>query len=225
MRDDTMTSLGHLPADGPAALAAYTAAGLGALAVASLAAMYAVEVPRGGPYVFGGINDFTGGLFYLATIPPILQIQRRLGRGPRTRAGTVAVVVCSAAAAASGVLLSLHLIGFGPSTAVSVAGIVAQAAWAALANHRLLHHPRYPHRLAMAGRAIGLGMLAALPIIGAGYLASGVPALQMTLYAAGAALGVVAYLGWPLWLFTAGRYLAGHGERAHRRGPASARPV
>lgn len=221
MRDDTTTPLGLLPADGPAGVAAYTAAGLGAVAVASLAAMYAVEVPRGGPYVFGGINDFTGGLFFLATVPPILQIQRRLGPGPGARAGTAAVVVFSAAAAASGILLSLHAIDFGPSTAVSVAGIVAQAAWVALANQRLLRHPRYPHRLAVAGRAIGLGMLAALPIVGAGYLAGGAPALQVTLYAVGGILGGAAYLAWPVWLFMAGRQLAGHGARARRRRPAA----
>lgn len=225
MPDDAATRLGHLPGDGPAGVAAYAAAGLGAVAVAALAVMYAVEVPRGGPYVFGGINDLAGGLFYLASIPPILQLHRRLGRGPGRRAGAVGVVAFSAAAAASGILLSAHAVDFGVSTTVSIAGIVGQATWAAVANHRFLGHPRYPRRLALAGRAIGIGMLSALPIVGAGVVAGGAPVLQATLYAVGGAIGGAAYLAWPLWLFAAGRHLAGRAQTSPRRRPASARPA
>ncbi|WP_369046405.1 hypothetical protein [Sinomonas sp. P10A9] len=222
MRTDS-SPLGQHPQDLPAGIAGYMAAGLGIVAVAALGAMYAVEVPRGGPYIFGGINDFTGGLFFLAAIPPIIQVHRRLGDGPWSRTALAATAAGSVAAAASGILISFHMIPFGPSTAVSMVGIIGQALWAAVANHKLANRPRYPRRLAQWGRAIGLGMLVALPIVGAGYAAGAVPALQTVLYAVGGAIGGAAYLGWPLWLLAVGRRLAGRTEGARRR-PA-ARPA
>lgn len=135
---DADIALGGLPGDRAAGVAGYTAAGLGVVAAATLGVMFAVEKPRGGPYVFGAINDFTGGLFYIATIPVIVQVHHRLGDGPATRKALGVVVASSAAAAASGLLLSFHLIPFVPSTAVSMADIVGQAAWTAAAHQRLL---------------------------------------------------------------------------------------
>ncbi|MFN3924252.1 hypothetical protein [Pseudarthrobacter scleromae] len=44
-----MDALAWIPADRIAARAAYAAAGLGGVGVATLDAMYAVEVPRNGP--------------------------------------------------------------------------------------------------------------------------------------------------------------------------------
>ncbi|GAA2203038.1 hypothetical protein [Sinomonas flava] len=207
--------LGSLPGDASAGLAAYTAAGLGAVAAAALGVMYGMEVPRGGPYVFGAVNDFTGGLFFAASIPAIVQIHRRLTPGPWSRAALGATVTASAGAAASGVLLSLGLIGFAPSTVVSVAGIFTQAAWTMVANHRLAGRPPYPRRLALAGRAVGAGMLVAVPVVGAGLAASDAPALQTALFALGGAVGGAAYLAWPVWLAFAGRRLTG--AAAHRR--------
>lgn len=64
-----MDALAWIPADRTAARAAYAAVGLGAVGVSTLGAMYAVEVPRNGPYVFGTINDATDALFNLAAIP------------------------------------------------------------------------------------------------------------------------------------------------------------
>ncbi|MDQ4504561.1 hypothetical protein [Sinomonas sp. ASV322] len=199
--------LGELKGDVLAGAAAYAAAGLGAAGVASLAAMYAVEVPRGGPFVFGAINDFVGGMFYVAALPAIIQIHRRLDGGPWSRAGLAAVAAASGAAGASGVLLSLQVVPIAPSTAVSIGGIVAQAGWAAVVNHHLLHRTGYPRRLALSGRAIGVGMLAALPLATAGYALPGAPALQRILYACAGTIGIAAYIGWPIWLFATGRRL------------------
>ena len=85
-----MDALIGIPGDRTAARAAYAAAGLGAVGAATLGAMFAVEVPRNGPYVFGTINDATGALFNLAAVPVILQVHRRL---PRTRASEAAMTV------------------------------------------------------------------------------------------------------------------------------------
>ncbi|GAB4100868.1 hypothetical protein [Sinomonas halotolerans] len=216
--------LGHLPGDRPAGAAAYAAAGIGVVSAAALAAMFAVEVPRGGPYVFGGINDFTGGLFFAASIPAIVQIHRRLGQGPGSRLALGATVAGSGAAAVSSVLLSLHLVDFTASTAVTMAGILGQAVWTAVANHKLAHRAPYPPRLARAGRALGTGMVIALPVVSAGYAAAGIPALQTALFAVGGAVGAAAYLAWPIWLAFAGRQLTGAAERRApmRQAPAAA---
>ncbi|QGF23246.1 hypothetical protein [Raineyella fluvialis] len=198
-----------LRGDPAAGLAAYVSAGLGAVAVGTLAVMYAVEVPRGGPFVFGRLNDVAGGLFYAATIPVIIQVHRRLPATSASRAGLTTVVVGSGAAAVSGILLALQVIPFVPSTAVSMAGIVSQAAWAALTQHRLLRRPGYPPRLARVGRAIGVAMLAALPVVGLGFTLGRAPGLRAVVNVVGYGVGGLAYVSWPVWLFAVGRHLRG----------------
>lgn len=213
MRASSVVPLGDLPGDRQAGMAAYAAAGIGVVSGAALAAMYAVEVPRGGPYRFGAINDFTGGLFFAATIPAIHQVHRRLGDGPWSRAAETAVITGSAAAAVSGVLLAFHRIGFKPSTAISIAGIAGQAVWAAVAHHKLLQASGYPKGLARAGRAIGCGMLAGLPLVAAGFATPRLPALRWALWAVGGTLGATSYLAWPVWLGACGRHLRGAGAQ------------
>ncbi len=56
---------GPVPVTKLAEQCAYAAAGLGGANLVTLGLMYAVEVPRNGPYVFGAINDFGGGLYFL----------------------------------------------------------------------------------------------------------------------------------------------------------------
>lgn len=209
MRPSSVVPLGDLPGDRPAGMAAYAAAGIGVLSGAALAAMYAVEVPRGGPYRFGAVNDFTGGLFFAATIPVIVQVHGRLGDGPWSRLAEAAVITGSAAAAASGVLLTFHRIPFKPSTAISIAGIAGQAVWTAVTHHKLIRQPGYPQGLARAGRAIGCGMLAGLPLVAAGFAAPRLPVLTWALWGIGGTLGAASYLAWPVWFGACGRHLRG----------------
>lgn len=207
MRASSVVPLGELPGDRPAGMAAYAAAGIGAISGAALGAMYAVEVPRGGPYRFGAVNDLTGGLFFAATIPVIVQVHRRVGDGAWSRAAETAVIAGSAAAAVSGVLLAFHRIPFKTSTAISIAGIAGQAVWAAVAHHKLLHATGYPRGLALAGRAIGGGMLAGLPLVAAGFATPKLPALRWVLWGIGGTLGAASYLAWPVWFGACGRHL------------------
>lgn len=168
--------------------------------------------------MFGAVNYLTGGLFFAATIPPIIQIHRRLGAGPGTRAALAAVTLSSGAAAASGVALAVHAIPFAPSTAISVAGIVGQATWTALAHHRLLGREHYPRRLAQAGRAIGVGMLLALPLAGLRFAASRTPGIQRVFYGVAGTVGGVSYLAWPVWMAIVGRQLGRGDPRRHLLG-------
>lgn len=87
-----------LPGDTQARAGAYLAAGLGGANLVTLGLMYAIEVPRNGPYRFGAINDFGSGLYFLSSIPVLVQIHRRLDDSPVSRAGLWTVVGWSAAA-------------------------------------------------------------------------------------------------------------------------------
>ena len=71
-----------LPGDAQAKTCAYLSAGLGGVNLVTLGLMYAIEVPRNGPYRFGAINDFGSGLYFLSSIPVLVQIHRRLDDSP-----------------------------------------------------------------------------------------------------------------------------------------------
>src|SRR5919107_2769733 len=128
-----------LPGDAQAKRCAYLAAGLGGANAVTLGLMYAVEVPRNGPYVFGAINDFGSGLYFLSSIPVLWQIHKRIDDGgPLSRAALWTVVGSSVAAAGSSFLLTFHAIPFAPSTAVTVGAILVQSVWVIVANAKLL---------------------------------------------------------------------------------------
>jgi hypothetical protein len=119
---------GPLPGGALARRCAYAAGGLGGANLVTLGLLYAVEVPRNGPYVFGAINDFGGGLYFLASIPVLQQIHRRLDdESPIGRAALGVVVGSSVAAAGSSFLLAFQKIPFAPSTAVTVGAILVQS--------------------------------------------------------------------------------------------------
>jgi hypothetical protein len=177
----------------PATWCAYAAAGLGGANLVTLGLLYAVEVPRNGPYVFGAINDFGGGLYFLSSIPVLQELSRRLDDdGPVSRAALATVVGSSAVAAGSSFLLAFSKIPFAPSTAVTVGAILVQSAWLT----------------AVSGRRAGLAMLAGLPVFALGYLAPTGSALRKALFAVGGTLSGAAWVSWPVWYLLVGRTLA-----------------
>ena len=197
-----------LPGDKQAGRFAYVAAGLGGANLVTLGLMYAIEVPRNGPYYFGAINDFGGGLYFLGSIPVLWQIHRRLDDGPASRAALWTVVGSSVAAAGSSFLLAFHVIPFAPSTAVTVGAILVQSVWVTLVSGKLLRRGGWPKRLARLGRGAGIAMLAGLPILSLGFLAPSGSALRNALLAVGGTLSGAAWVGWPVWYLLIGRSLS-----------------
>ena len=198
-----------IPGDRTAAVCAYAAAAAGARGAVTLGAMYAVEVPRGGPYVFGTINDATGAAFNVLAIPVILQVHRRAPRAVWTEPMTWLTVSACAAGAASSALLVLRLLDFNTSTAVSVASITLQGAWFLAIHARLRRVEDYPRSLSGLGRAIGGGMLFGFALAAAGFSVERPAWLRTALMAAGAAAAGAAWLAWPYWYYRAGQYLGG----------------
>jgi len=208
-----MDQFPEIRGDRTAARFAYAAAGVGGAGAATLGLMFAIEVPRNGPFVFGRINDICGGIFNLAVIPVIFQVQRhleetRLEPTRRTKAAGWLVVGLSAAGSASSFLLVLEKLDFAPSTGISVAAIIAQAAWFLEVHRRLLKTEAYPRKLAKLGRFIGGAVLVALPMAGIGFSGQVPPWLRWSAGGTGVVLGSAAWLAWPCWYFLAGRHLS-----------------
>ncbi|MCU1516029.1 MAG: hypothetical protein JWQ75_750 [Pseudarthrobacter sp.] len=207
----------EIPGDRTAAKFAYAAAGLGVLGVATLGAMYAIEVPKNGPYIFGTINDATGGVFNLVIIPVVVQVHRRLRRTPATDAARWLVVMASGTGAASSFLLVLRRLDFTVSTAISVGAMVVQAAWFWRANRSLLKAGGYPRDLAKLGQFIGGALVAALPVAGLATVEKAPAWLRWGVGGAGLAVGAAAWVAWPYWYYRAARHLshieAGGGAR------------
>lgn len=192
----------------PATWCAYAAAGLGGANLVTLGLLYAVEVPRNGPYVFGAINDFGGGLYFLSSIPVLQELSRRLDDEPINRAVLATVVGSSAIAAGSSFLLAFHRIPFAPSTAVTVGTILVQSVWLTGVSTRLGRGGGWPKSLARLGQGAGVAMLAGLPVLSLGYLAPSGSALRKALFAVGGALSGAAWVSWPVWYLLVGRTLA-----------------
>ncbi|MGM9474320.1 hypothetical protein ACS5PJ_20235 [Pseudarthrobacter sp. YS3] len=206
-----MDTLSEMPGDRTAARFAYTAAGVGVAGVATLGAMYAIEVPKKGPYIFGTINDVTGGIFNLLVIPVVVQVHRRLRRTPGSEAAIWLVTAASAVGSASSFLLVLKKLNFTVSTGISVGAMTVQAGWFLLANRSLLKSGDYPRDLAKLGQAIGGALVAALPVAALATVEKAPAWIRWGLGGSGIAVGAAAWVAWPYWYLLAGRHLS------HRR--------
>lgn len=206
-----MEHITEMPGDRTVSVFAYSAATVGVAGVLTLGAMYAVEVPKGGPYVFGTINDATGAAFNLLAIPVILQVHKRLPATPWNQPLKWITAGACAAGATSSALLVFKVLAFEPSTAVSVAAIITQGVWFLVANNKLLDVEGYPTGLARLGRFIGGALLVGLPVAGLGFLIPGPEWLRYTVMGAGIAAGAAAWAAWPYWYYRTGKFLR-HGH-------------
>ncbi|MPV38594.1 hypothetical protein [Georgenia subflava] len=183
-----------------------TATVVGVASGAALVVMFAVEVPRGGPYVFGTTNDVLGAAYQLLTVPVLLELGREL---PDTKVRQVLhpVTVGSAVVAAtSGVLLVAQVLPFGPSTAVSIGAVVVQAGWMLTAGNQLLRRRGFPERTARWARRIGGLVLGSLVAVGVGLTLPEGSARTAALTVAAVPGGIV-WLAWPIWFHLAARHL------------------
>ena len=221
-----MDAFVEIPGDQTGAKFAYAAAGLGVVGVATLGAMYAVEVPKNGPYVFGTINDATGGVFNLVIIPVIVQVHRRLRRTPQSEAAMWLVIAASAAGSASSFVLVFKKLDFTTSTGISIGAMLVQASWFLLAHRSLLQSGGYPRDLAKLGQAIGGALIAALPLAALTALKQAPVWIRWGIGGAGIAVGAAAWVAWPYWYLLAGRHLSqakgGQARRPVRRNIGSA---
>lgn len=167
-----------------------------------------VSLARGGSAApWGPINDVLGaiGNVLLAVLVPYLS--RNAARSGWARGLVRTVVAGSLVAAASGLALVVELLPFEPSTAISIAVLVAQCAWMIWLSRRWMRDPGVPRTISRLGLILGITLLADLALVGASLLLPfGSPAAN-SLLIPGVALGGLAWLAWPLWYLRIGLHL------------------
>lgn len=174
-------------------------------AVVTLAIMFAVEVPKGGPYRFGTANDALGAVHHALLAPVVVAIARELPPGPARDVLTPVALASCALGAASSALLVVRVLPYQPSTVLSLVAMVGQGAWALAAGNRL-RSEESSRALGELGRAIGAGTIAGAALAGVGALLPRGRARQALLVTAGVP-AAAAWLAWPVWLHLAARHL------------------
>lgn len=192
-----------------AATCARVATGTTTAGWVTLAAMFAVEVPKGGPFIFGTTNDVLGVASNVLFLPVFAHLGSELPAGPTRDVLLPATLGATAVGALSGALLVARVLPFAPSTAISMAAAEAQALWMLVAHDRLLKLPGFPRPLGRLGRAIGAAMLSGGAVAAVGLAFPAGSAARRMAFIAGALPGVAGWIAWPAWLHLAARYLDG----------------
>ena len=199
-----------LPSDVRAARLADLGAVVGFGGLITLVLMFGIEVPRGGPFVFGTANDVLGAAFSAAFIPIAWRLARTLPRRPGLRAATSVAI----GAAAGGTVLPLLLVAgampFAVQMPLVIACIEVQSLWLVIAG-RAWRQQAGTERFGRLTQAIGVSFVAGSAVVGAGFALPDGP-LRLAAWALGGAVGLVGYLGWPWWYRLAARQLPRDGR-------------
>jgi hypothetical protein len=179
---------------------------VGATGLITLALMFAIEVPRGGPFLFGTINDLTGTAFNVLLIPVAIRVARDASATPALRLATA----CALVAAAAGAVLPLLLVGgvmsFETQAPLVVACIEVQSLWLIALGGGLRGVPGR-RRLSRLSQLVGAGFVGGSVLFGAGFLAPEGSLLRTLMWAGGGIVGALGYLGWPYWFHRVARTL------------------
>jgi hypothetical protein len=192
-----------------AARCARIASGTATGGLVTLAAMFAVEVPKGGPFIFGTTNDALGVASNVLFLPVFAHLGAELPAGPARDVLLPVTLGATVLGAASGALLVARVLPFAPSTVLSMAAAETQAVWMLVTHDRLLRLQGFPQRLGRLGRAIGAAMLSGSVVAGLGLALPRGSTARRVAFIAGAVPGVAAWAAWPAWLQLAARHLEG----------------
>jgi len=189
-----------------AARAADVAVPVDVAAIATLGLMFAIEVPKVGPFIFGTTNDALGAVHNVLLAPVVAEISGELPPGQARQVLAPLALASCVVGAASSALLVARVLPFRPSTALSMAANGVQAAWLLGVSGHLRSRPT-GRRAGDVARAIGIGTLAGGAVAAVGALLPRESSARRAVLVAGAVPGSVAWLAWPLWLHFAARYL------------------
>lgn len=189
-----------------AAVAADVAVPVDVAAIATLGLMFAIEVPKGGPYPFGTTNDVLGAVHNALLLPVVAELSAELPPGPVRQVLAPAALASCAVGSASSALLVARVLPFAPSTALSIAAITVQSAWLLAVSGHLRSQPA-GRPAGDVARGIGAGALAGGAVAAIGALLPRGSHARRVLLVAGGVPGAVAWLAWPVWLHLAARYL------------------
>jgi hypothetical protein len=197
--------LDALPSDIRAARLADIGAVLGIASLATLILMFAIEVPRGGPYRFGTTNDLLSAGFSALFIPIAWRLARALPPGQGFRALTWATLGAAAAGTVLPILLVAGVLPFAIQTPLVVACFEIQALWLVAAGRQWQRLPGL-RRFGRLSQAVGASFIAGTVIVAGGFALPDGP-LRLAAWAVGGLAGGVAWIGWPYWYHAAATVL------------------
>jgi hypothetical protein len=170
----------------------------------ALALMYGMEVPAGTPVrFFGPLSDWGSGLGTLLVCATILVLPWPAKSRWAMWVAKIAVTVLSVCGALGSFLLVLHVIDFAPGTAAAMTALFAQAIWLAVIPLRIARTGTVPLRLGRAAQWLGLAFLAGAAMVGIGF-ALPWPAAQWGAFILGGIVGLVGWVGAPVWYVVLG---------------------
>lgn len=179
-------------------------AGVGVVGLVSLGLMFAIEVPSGGPYRFGAINDLSGAAFNVVLIPVALRVARDVQPTRGMRFATGAAVLAACAGAVLPILLVTGAMPLQVQMPLVVACIEVQSLWLIVLGQALR---RVPGRegLGTGSLVVGASFIAGSALVGAGFAAPEGAPLRIAAWALGGIVGIAGYVGWPWWFHAVGR--------------------
>ncbi len=167
--------------------------GVGLLAGLVLLAFFALAASW-----LGRINDALGVVQFGALGPVVWALGRRLPATRSVRMVTIVAVVAAIAAAVLGLLLAVGALTFEQQIGPFLATIIVLYGWLLMINltgHRTRTLPRIITRV---GVLVATGFLAAMVLVGAGFVLPG-PIGQITQYL-GYGIAVLGWLGLPVYV-------------------------
>jgi hypothetical protein len=203
----TDLSLERARADERLGLVAYAGGVVGIVGLVTLGLMYAIEVPRGGPYWFGSANDISGAIVSALFIPLVARLARNLSAGRAMRGLTAVTMAASVAGIVLPLMLVAGMIPFETQVFLVIGVFEVQSLWLLVAGRQLSRTAGYGARLGRLTSAIGASIIGGTAIAGAGFLLPSGSVAGIALIAAGAILGAAGWIGWPAWFFAVGRAL------------------
>jgi hypothetical protein len=202
----TSVTAERMRADERLGLVAYAGGVVGIVGIVTLGLMFAIEVPRGGPYAFGTTNDIAGAVFSALFIPLVVRLRRSVSGRPFDRLTNVTI-----AASIAGIVLPLMLVAglipFERQVFMVVAVFEVQSLWLFVAGRRLRRVAGFPTQVARFTAGVGASIIAGTAIAGAGFLLPSGSVPQIAIIGTGAILGAAGWIGWPVWFFAVGRAL------------------
>jgi hypothetical protein len=196
----------RMRADERLGLVAYAGGVVGIVGIVTLGLMFAIEVPKGGPYLFGSTNDIAGAAFSALFIPLVVRLRRSASGRSFDRLTNITI-----AASIAGIVLPLMLVAglipFESQVLMVVAVFEVQSLWLVVAGRRLRRVAGFPTRVARFTAGVGTSIIAGTAIAGAGFLLPSGSVPQIAVIGTGAILGAAGWIGWPVWFFAVGRAL------------------
>lgn len=197
--------------DDPTLVAALrTAAVVSAITVVALLLFYALELRSIDRHLFGPISDVGTAVWDVVFVVVVLGLRPALGAGRSLTMLVAATLTSCAAGAVAAALLVVGAWSFEVSTPVSILAVLVQSLWLHVLSRRLTDCP-------WASRVVRLGFWAPVAqgigavVVGASLMLGWGTTPQIVVMILGVALGLPAWLAWPVWFTLAAREVRRHG--------------